>query len=267
MDTIVSVIMIVLFIILMIFIFSTALLTPIIGKRNLIFVIFLGFAVGAVGGAFFISPVMDDIPDMARGIYMWSEGGQETINVEISAERDVDKFISDTKAIDGVKSVQSKGMLIKTDPISSQWLSYVEQRIPITNTNITSAKFISNDTLQVSMKEGSRPIDVINNLKDWLMLTRGLNLRYSTVYLAVNVEASKLDDIITQIEKDEVVIGKVEGPVEDKIENLKSVLPQKSNIILFCGFLGVIVGLAGIFVDSIVDLIKKFKERMFRREE
>jgi len=266
MDTIVSVIMIILFIILMVFIFSTALLTPIIGKRNLLFVIFLGFTVGVVGGAFFISPVMDDIPDMARGVYMWSSGGQETINVEISAERDVEKFISDTEAVDGVKSVQSKGMLVKTDPIPEQWLSYVEERIPITNTNISSAKFLANDTLQINIKEGSRPLDVINKLRDWLMLTRGLNLRYSTVYIAVNVEASKVDAVITEIEKEEVVIGKVEGPVEDKIQNLKNILPDKSNIIIFCGFLGVVVGLAGIFIDSILDIIKKWKKKMLRRE-
>ncbi|MGC9516090.1 MAG: hypothetical protein ACP5C3_00155 [Methanomicrobiales archaeon] len=266
MDTIVSVIMIVLFLVLMVFIFSTALLTPIIGKRNLLFVIFLGFAVGAVGGAFFISPVMDDIPDMARAIYMSTEGDLETINVEISAEMNVQQFISDTEKIDGVKSVESEGILVKTDPIPNQWLSYVEERIPITNPNITSAKFTTNDTLKLVLKKGSRPVDVINNLKDWLMLTRGLNLRYSTVYIAVNVEASKVDEIIREISKNDVVIANVEGPVEDKIDNLKGILPNKSNVIIFCGFLGVIVGLAGIFVDSILDIIKKFKKRIRGKE-
>ena len=59
METLAVILMIALFVLVLVFIFSTALLTPLIGKKNLIFVILLGFTVGAVGGAFFIAPVFD----------------------------------------------------------------------------------------------------------------------------------------------------------------------------------------------------------------
>ena len=75
MEPLAVILMIGLFILVLVFIFSTALLTPLIGKKNLIFVIALGFTVGAVGGAFFIAPVFDDIPDMARSVYMVTTTG------------------------------------------------------------------------------------------------------------------------------------------------------------------------------------------------
>jgi len=57
MEMLVVIIMLVLFFFLMVFVLSTALLTPLIGKRNLIFVLSLGFIVGVVGGAFFIERI------------------------------------------------------------------------------------------------------------------------------------------------------------------------------------------------------------------
>ncbi|BDZ68438.1 hypothetical protein GCM10025860_18860 [Methanobacterium ferruginis] len=52
MEPLFVIIMIVLFFLLMAFIFSTALLTPLIGKKNFLFVIGLGFVVGLIGELF-----------------------------------------------------------------------------------------------------------------------------------------------------------------------------------------------------------------------
>ncbi|HIH62529.1 MAG TPA: hypothetical protein HA298_07625, partial [Methanobacteriales archaeon] len=65
MNVIITLIMLILFIILLAFVFSVGLMTPVVGKKNLLFVIFIGFMVGVIGGTFFILPVYDDIPGMA----------------------------------------------------------------------------------------------------------------------------------------------------------------------------------------------------------
>ena len=77
MDVLTIIIMLILFILAMIFIFSTALLTPYIGKKNFISVLMLGLVVGLVGGAFLLSPIVDDIPDFNRPIVEESVEGTD----------------------------------------------------------------------------------------------------------------------------------------------------------------------------------------------
>ncbi|MGP8023720.1 MAG: hypothetical protein ACLPHE_06830, partial [Methanobacterium sp.] len=99
MDTVIVIVMLVLFIFLMVFVFSIALLTPIIGKKNLLFVLSIGFVVGLVGGGFLIAPLYNDVPDIARSIYTLNDGGTEIINVNISTQNNVDGFITDTEKL------------------------------------------------------------------------------------------------------------------------------------------------------------------------
>ena len=266
METIFVIIMIILFFLLMAFVFSTALLTPLIGKKNFLFVIGLGFVVGLIGGAFFIAPVYDDLPDMARGIYMSTTDQQETITLNISTDSDVNKAIADVRSIPGVQSVDSGEITVKTTGISSAWKSNLESRIPSANTNITSATVVSSDTLMVQIKPGSDPTEVIKKLKSWLLLISGITIKYSIVQVKVVVDASQVDSVVKQLPQGEVVVTEINGPVEKEIQTLKSTIPAKNNVILFCGFLGVLVGLAGMFIDTIISGFKGLKNRLRKKK-
>ena len=96
MDTLTVILMIGLFIFLLVFIFSAALLTPLIGKRNILFVIFLGFTVGAVGGAFFIAPAFDDIPLIASSVMTSTSSGTDLVDINVSTDINVSNFIQTT---------------------------------------------------------------------------------------------------------------------------------------------------------------------------
>jgi hypothetical protein len=266
METIFVIIMIILFLLLMAFVFSTALLTPLIGKKNFLFVIGLGFVVGLIGGAFFIAPVYDDLPDMARGIYMSTTNQQETITLNISTDSDVNKAIADVRNIPGVQSVESGEITVKTTGISSAWKSSLESRIASANTNITSGTVISSDTMMVKTKSGSDPTEVIKKLKSWMVLISGIDIKYSIVQVNVVVDASQVDSVVKQLPQGEVVVTEINGPVEKEIQTLKNTLPAKNNVILFCGFLGVIVGLAGMFIDTIVRGFSALKNRLRKKK-
>ena len=266
METIFVIIMIILFFLLMAFVFSTALLTPLIGKKNFLFVIGLGFLVGLIGGAFFIAPVYVDLPDMARGIYMSTTDQQEIITLNISTDSDVNQAIANVKNIQGVQSVESGEITVKTTGISSAWASNLESRIPAVNTNITSAKVISADTILIQTKSGSDPTDVIKKLKSWMVLVSGINIKFSIVQVKVVVDASQVDSVVKQLPQGEVVVTEINGPVEKEIQTLKNTLPAKNNVILFCGLLGVIVGLAGMFIDTIVRGFKGLKNRLRKKK-
>ncbi|MBM4242058.1 MAG: hypothetical protein FJ150_10455 [Euryarchaeota archaeon] len=266
MDPLTTIIMIVLFFILLVFIFSTALLTPIIGKKNLLFVIFLGFLVGAIGGAFFISPIIDDIPNTARYFYQYTENSTETIDLEISTNMDIVKFIEDTKSIEGVKGIESSSIIIKTFPFSNTWAKRFEKRIPTSNKDIKSVKISGNDTILLEINYNSNPEEVIDKLSKWMILVSGIGVKYSIVHVSVKVEASKVDQVIDKLSKQDIVITGINGPVEEKIKGLKEILPNKSNIIIFCGFIGILAGLVGIFIDTIMRIFTIVKNKLLKRE-
>lgn len=265
MDVFISILMIILFLVLLIFVFSMALLTPIIGKKNLLFVVFMGFTVGIVGGAFFIAPLYDDVPEMARGLYQYTSNANETIGVEVSTNIDVTEFMDDVSKMDGVLEVYSSGIVIKTDPFSEQRKKLIEEKIPLIDENITSWKVNSSGTIILTAKKGYNPETAIKNLADWMMLTGGINTKYSMVKVSIVAQSSKVDSIIKEISKEQIVVIGVQGPVEDKINWLNEVLPSQNNIILLCGFLGMIVGLAGVFIDSIVTFVKDLRNKLLRR--
>jgi hypothetical protein len=267
MDTLVAILMIVLFLVLMIFVFSMALLTPIIGKKNILFVVFMGFMVGIVGGAFFISPLYDDVPNMARSVYQFTSNANETIGVDVATTLDVNQFMEDVKKMDGVLDVSSSGIIIKTDSFSTERQKMIEERIPIIDDNITSWEVYTNGTIILYVKKGYNPETAINNLADWIMYTGEINTKYSQVHVTIVAEASQVDNIIKNISKQEVVVTGVEGPVEESITSLKQMLPDRTSIIVLCGFIGVIVGLAGVFIDSIMVYVTKFRDRIFKKEE
>ncbi len=254
--------MIGLFIFLLVFIFSAALLTPLIGKRNILFVIFLGFTVGAVGGAFFIAPAFDDIPVIASSIITGTSSGTDMVSMNVSTDVNVSDFIQNISKINGVQSIQSNGITIKTDPMTNSSQSYFITKIPEQDSNVTSVEMPTNDTMILEIKNNTDPVDTINNLQTWMMYISGMSISYSVVNVTMAVQSSTYAQILAQIPQEEVVITNVSGPSVNNLQEISSIMPNKSNIILFCGFIGVLTGLSGMFIDSILSVLQRVRRKI-----
>ncbi len=116
----------------------------------------------------------------------------------------------------------------------------------------------------IEVKNNTDPQEVINGLETWMMYVSGVTIKYSIVRVTVNVDATKLDKVIAQLPQGDVVITDVNGPTEKNVQALKDIMPNKSNVVLFCGFLGMITGLAGLFIDSIVNVFNGIRERILK---
>lgn len=260
MDMLVVIIMLVLFIFLMIFVFSTALLTPLIGKKNLIFVLSLGFIVGLVGGAFFIAPLYDDMPDMARSVFTFSTNSPEVININMSTDNDVNAFIENTKKLNGVKDVQCNQITIRTSTFNiSDWKETMEKRIPILDSDVKEAHVSTNDTLVLILNKNNNPTQLVKNIDDWLALVGGMDVYTHLAEVSITVEPSQVDTVSAQLPKDRVAIANVTGPVEDQITTFKKNLPDRTSIVIICGLVGLFVGAIGLFIDSISQLWDKIR--------
>lgn len=268
MDILFTIIMLILFIFLMVFVFSTALLTPLIGKRNLLFVLSLGFIVGLVGGAFFIAPLYDDMPDMARYVFTTSTGSPEIIHVNMSTDNDINAFVESTKKINGVKDVQTNIITVRTSEFKiNDWKDTMEQRLPIVDSDIKSVQVPSNDTIVLSLNNNSNPTQVVNNVDDWLALVGGITISTNIAEISIAVDPSQVDSVSSQLPQDKVAITNVTGPVEDQITSFKRNLPDKTSIILICGFIGLIVGAIGLFIDSLSQIYDKIRLRLELRKK
>ncbi len=266
METIVVILMVALFVILMAFVFSTALLTPIIGKKNLLFVLAIGFVVGIIGGLFFIAPVVEDIPGLATSFYLSTSNSVETLNVDVSSNLDTNQFIEKTRSLDGVKSVTVYGVTIKTAAFSDSWKTTYQNRIPVAVKGIKSVQIPSNDILEVQIQDGYNTPDTIKKLEDWMMLVSGIAVRYSLAHAAVEVESSKVYSVSKELSKD-AVVKDIKGPTQDKINFINSILPNKFNVVLLCGFIGLLTGLAGVFVDTLIGFINNLRDRLKKKDK
>jgi len=263
MDVIVTLIMLILFIILLVFVFSVGLMTPVVGKRNILFVIFIGFMVGVIGGTFFISPIYDDIPTMARSFYEATSSSPETAYVDLSHDVNIKEFINDVRGVEGVEDVKLEYIFLKTDNFTSERGKLIERGIPIIDSNVTSCKADPKGTIICEVKGGD-PQATINRISDWLILTGGIYTRYSTIHVSIDTHANKLKNLREYLSSKGIAIVSTKGPVEEKIEGLKAFMPPKSAVVASCGLIGVLTGLAGIFIDSILGFLAAIKKRLGR---
>lgn len=260
MDLLVVIIMLVLFIFMMVFVFSTALLTPMIGKRNLLFVLSLGFIVGLVGGAFFIAPLYDDMPDMARSVFTVTTGSPEVIHINMSTDNDVNAFITNTKKLNGVKNVTCDRINLKTTSFNiTDWKDTLKERIPALESDVKEVQVPNNETIVLVLNENTNPTQLIKNIDDWLKLVGGMEVLTNIAELSITVDPAQVDSVSGQLPQDQMVITSVTGPVEDQIVAFKKNLPDRTSIVLICGFIGLIVGAAGLFIDSITQIWDKIR--------
>jgi hypothetical protein len=267
MDALTIVIMIVLFIIAMLFVFSTALLTPYIGKKNLISVILLGLIVGLAAGAFLLTPIMEDIPDFTRTIVEESVDGTDVIELDLSTNGNLTQIIQNISSISGVENVQYSGITIKID---EEFDSNTEKRLitrALNNSNkdVVDVVDLGNNTFSVIIAEGGDPQGVLTSIYNTFSHNTYTHLRYTDMTANVTVKANNVTKIMNEITKNDVVVLNVTGPTETQNEFLNRLIPDGSNIILISGVLGVLVAAAGFFVDSLITFINNFRKKRKRK--
>ncbi len=268
MDMLYVIVMLILFLFLLIFIFSTALLTPLIGKKNLVFVLSLGFVVGLVGGAFFIAPLYDDMPDMARSIFTVNSGSPENITINMSTDSDVNAFAASMKKLNGVKDVQCNKITIRTSPFKvDDWKETLEKRIPVLESDVKSVQVTSNDTFEMYLNKNNNPTQVVKNVKEWLILVGGMDILNNIAEVSITVEPSQVDSVTSQLPQDIVVVDSISGPVEDQITAFKKNLPDKTSIVILCGLIGMFTGFIGLFIDSIYQIVDKTRTWLRERRK
>lgn len=263
MDALTIIIMIILFVLSMLFVFSTALLTPYIGKKNLLAVILLGLIVGVAAGAFLVTPIVDDLPDFTRTLVEESVGGTDQIELDLSTNGNLTQTIKNITSITGVEKVDYKGIIIKIDEDfdSETEVKMIKEALNSSSSDVNGIEEIDNKTFIVNIKENGDPQSVLDGIYKTFSRETYTHLRYTSMQANATVQANNVTNIINEISKNDVVILKVTGPTETQSNMLNNLIPDKTNIVLLTGVLGMIVAIAGFFVDSLITFISKFRKK------
>lgn len=265
MDILSATIYIILFIVLMIFIFSMGLLTPIIGKKDILSVLAIGFVVGIVGGAFFITPIYEEIPNVVGTVQQTITGENEKINIEVSPIVDIDKLMTDLNKTNGVISIINKGIDVKTDPFSTERKNIIEEKIPIVDKNFENFSVNKSGMISINFTKDYNPSTALKTLSDWLMYSAGINTKYSLIKIQIIAEPSEVDNIVQFLHSENIVVTSIEGPVQNAVNNTKNSMLDNGLVVLIAGIIGIIVALVGIFFDNIFTVIRNFIKKIRKR--
>lgn len=261
MDAIMIIIMLVLFILALIFVFSTALLTPYIGKKNLLSVILLGLVVGLVGGAFLVAPVVNDLPDFTRTLVEDTVSGTDVINVQLSTNHNITETIHNISSINGVHSITYDGILMKTDTFEtpadqSKFFKYLNN----TNTNITGIDSMGDNTFFIHINKDGDPQQVLDDIYGSFANNTYIHLRYTSMDAQITVDAKNITKIKNSLSPDEVIIKNITGPTEDTTNAITSWIPDQNGVIIGSAILGMVVGLLGFFIDTVFNGVSRFRK-------
>lgn len=267
MDIIITIIYIVLFIIMMVFVFSIAMLKPFMSKKEMVLILAVGFFIGALGGAFFLSPIYSDVPEVASAVEKVIPGNQEVLYLDVSSATDINKLRSDLSQIEGFQSLEETGITIPLWSFNDREYKYFNQTVPNINSHF--------ENYSINKTEGSIHIylnnysasSALKSFSDWYKAVYGGPINYAQIHLKVVVSSSSYDQVKAQLLDKGIVASKVEGSVQNTIDNSNDTLVSNTQFVAICGGVGVLVAILGLFFESFVVGRRRFHRFLKRKRK
>ena len=254
MDIFSGLVFLILFIIIMIVIFSMGLSSPYVGKKEITFIVIIGFILGGLGGYFFIEPIYEESPYMIGSIYGLFTTDDENINLILPTSSDTNKINSEILNQDGVSSISTDGFDLKTYDYTTSQERLIENHL--SSMDDVESYQISDKLISVNLLKDSQSTTTLGSLVSWLS-TNDIDSEFAFIHLQVKVKASSVTDVKKYLEDEGYTIDSVEGPVHEFINNMDESLLNKWVIVFITGIIGIIVAIFGIYADSILKIFRK----------
>lgn len=265
MDLLITIVYIVLFIILMIFVFSIGMLRPFMKKKEILFVLIVGFLIGVIGGAFFLSPVYSDLPELAGAVESVVPSNEETLYLDISSSVDTARLESELSNIEGFKSFEETGITFRLWKFNDREYEYFNSIVGNIDPHYTN--YTVNQTtgeIYIALEDNYTASEALKSFSDWYKLVFGESISYAQVHAKVVVASSSLDQVEDLLLQNGIVASRIDGPVQNTINGTSEGMLNNWEFTLVSGAIGVIVALFGIYFDSVAVLFRRLN-RFLRR--
>lgn len=259
MDIIVSIIYIVLFIVMMVFVFSIGMLRQYMPKKEIILVLVVAFFIGSIGGAFFLDPIYDDLPEVVSFVERNMPDNQETLTLDLSSSIDTNSLREELSSMEGFKSFDETSISIPMWSFNEREHDYFESIVGNIDSHYENYNVTSN-AINIELSENYTASQALKSFSDWYKLVYDDTISYAQIQAVLVVDSSKLDDFEQALLDKGIVATSIQGPIQESVENTNASMLSNLEFTLVCGCVGVIVAIFGIYMDSIVPLYRRFKK-------
>lgn len=255
------VVYIILFVILMAFVFSIGMLKPFMPKKEITLVILSAFIIGCLGGAFFLTPIYDEVPEMISNFEKFNPENEETMYLDVSSAVDIDDLVKNLTKTEGVKSVDVTGISFYMWSFNDKEYEYMNAVIGNLDSNYTNYTVNQSGKIDINITKGYDSAAALRSFSDWYKSVYGGSISYAQIHLKVVLASSALDTVDNELLDRDIVPSNVTGPVHNSINNTNNTMLNNNEFTFCVGIFGVIVSVLGIYGDKVIVLFRKMKRR------
>lgn len=253
------VIYLILFIIMMVFVFSIGMLKQYMPKNEVILVLVVAFLIGAIGGAFFLDPIYDELPNVVSAFERSMPNNEETLYLDLSSSVDIEELKNNLSATEGFKSFNEDSITIPLWGFNEREHDYFEEIVGNIDSHYKSYN-VTDSEIQISLEENYSSSEALKSFSDWYKLVYGGTLSYAQVHAVLVVDSSSLETFEHNLLERGIVASSIEGPIQDIVEKTNSSMLTNTQFTLVCGCFGVLVAVMGIYMDSVVPAYRRFRK-------
>lgn len=245
----------------MIFVFSIGMLKQYMpSKKEVALVLIVAFLIGCIGGALFLDPIYDELPSVASAIEKNMPNNEETLYLDLSSSIDVKNLKENLSSTDGFKSFKEESITIPMWEFNEKERAYFESIVGNIDSHYKSFNITSSGNIEIALEDNYSSSDALKSFSDWYKLVYDETISYAQVHAVLIVDSSSLDNFEQILLDKGIVASKIEGPIQDSINNTNESMLSNTEFTLVCGGVGVVVALIGVYIDSVVPAYRRFKK-------
>lgn len=265
MDIVIAIIYVILFIIMMVFVFSIGMLRNYMPKKEIILVLVVAFLIGSIGGAFFLEPIYEELPSVVSIVEKNVPGNQETLYLDLSSSINMNELKENLSSTDGFVSFNETSITIPLWKFNDKEMEYFNYVLGNIDSHFNNYNVTKDGKLEIELEDNYSSYDALKSFSDWYKLVYGGSLSYAQVHGELVVESSAIDVFEQNLLDKGIVASSKEGPVQDSMNTTNSSMVSNTYFVLATGVVGVVVAVFGIYYDSFGVFSRRF--RKFVREK
>ena len=265
MDILLIIVYFILFVLMMVFIFSIGMLRRFIPKKEVVLILVVAFLIGAIGGAFFLDPIYDELPNAVSNIQKNMPDNTETLYLDLSSTTDMNELEKNLSSTPGFKSFNVTNISFTLWSFNDQEYEYFNEIIGNIDPHYKNYTVNRSGKIDIELEDNYSVSSAMKSFSDWYKLVYGDSITYAQISAKLVISSNELDTFEGNLMDRGIVASKIEGSVQDSVKKTNDTMLSNTELTLVCGGVGVIVAILGICIDTLGVGYRRF--RKFMREK
>ena len=235
-------------------------LRPYMPKKEILLVLVMAFIIGAIGGAFFLEPVYEEVPSVIGVVEKNIPGNEETLYLDLSSSTNIKELRDKLSSTEGFVSFEETSITIPLWSFNDQEYEYYKSIVGNIDPNYKHYNVSKDGKIEIELEDNYSSYDALKSFADWYRSVYGGSLSYAQVHAKLVVTSSSLDTFKDILLEKGIVASRMEGPIQDRINNTNSSMMPSYQFVAITGLVGVVVAVLGIYYESFGVFSRKFKK-------